>query len=361
MENPKRGALSLLAPLPMSNLYLDSGYLNIEYILNNPAPFKFVVGGRGIGKTYGALDYVRKNNIPFMFLRRTQSQVDLINKPEFSPFKKINEDHGCGIIPNALTKYNIGYYESEENEDGKIIPIGPVLGYTAALSTFSNIRGFDASDVQIIIFDEFIPESHERPIKNEFSALMNCYETINRNRELQAKPPCKLLCLANANNIANPCFIGLNLIKKVTSMYEKGQEEYTDRKRGIALYILQQSPVSEKKRDTALYRLAHGSAFAEMALENKFSENVQTNIRPANLKEYVLVVGIGELFIYRHKSNGTYYCTTHKSGVAKCYADTPADVMRFKRAFGWVWMAYVHEKVYFEEYICEILLTKYFK
>ena len=35
-----------------------------------------------------------------------------------------------------------------------------------------------------IIFAEFIPEAHERLIKNEAAALFNFYETINRNREL---------------------------------------------------------------------------------------------------------------------------------------------------------------------------------
>lgn len=345
----------------MSKLYLDNGYLNIEYIISNPAPFCFVVGGRGIGKTYGALKYVMERGVKFMLIRRTQAQADLINRPEFSPFKKINDDTGQLIVTDPITKYNAGFYFGEENEDGKIVPVGLPIGYTAALSTFSNIRGFDASDVEIIIFDEFIPESHERPIKNEFAALMNCYETVNRNRELQGKSPVKLLCLANANDIANPCFIGLDLIKKVTSMYEKGTEQYYDQRRGIGVFIIQQSPISEAKKDTALYRLSQGSTFSEMSLGNKFSSNIQGNIRTQNLKEYRLIVGIGELFVYRHKSNGKYYISRHRSGEAKHYSESAADIMRFKRTYGWLWMAYVHENVIFEEYFCEILLTKYFK
>lgn len=345
----------------MSKLYLDSGYLDIAYIINNPATFTFVVGGRGIGKTYGALKYVMEKGIKFMLLRRTQAQADLINRPEFSPFKKINDDTGQLVVSEPITKYNAGFYFGDENDDGNLVPYGKPIGYTAALSTFSNIRGFDASDVEIIIFDEFIPESHERPIKNEFAALMNCYETVNRNRELQGKPPVKLLCLANANDIANPCFIGLDLIKKVTSMYEKGTEQFYDQRRGIAVYIIQKSPISVAKKDTALYRLSQGSSFSEMSLQNKFSSNIQGNIRTQNLKEYRLIVGIGELYVYRHKSNGKYYITRHKSGEAKHYSESESDKLRFKRACGWLWMAYVHDNVIFEEYICEVLLTKIFK
>jgi hypothetical protein len=40
------------------------------------------------------------------------------------------------------------------------------IGYTCALSTLSNMRGFDASDIQLLICDEFIPEKHERLLKN---------------------------------------------------------------------------------------------------------------------------------------------------------------------------------------------------
>ena len=45
-----------------------------------------------------------------------------------------------------------------------------------ALSTVSNLRGFDMSDCTLLIYDEFIPEPHERPLKNEAAALFNAYE-----------------------------------------------------------------------------------------------------------------------------------------------------------------------------------------
>lgn len=345
----------------MSGLYLDSGYLNIARIIEDPAPFTFVVGGRGIGKTYGALEYMIYNAKKFMFLRRTQSQTDLINKPEFSPFKRLNIDHGWDIVTAPLTKYNSGFYWGEEDDKGGLKASGPAIGYTAALSTFSNIRGFDASDIEYMIFDEFIPESHERPIKNELAALMNCYETVNRNRELQGDKPVKLLCMANANDIANPCFIGLNLIKRVTSMFEKGTEYWYDAKRGVSIYIIQRSPISEKKQGTALYQLNQESAFNEMSLKNEFSANQTSTISSRQLKEYRLIFGIGEIYVYRHKSNGTYYISTHKTGTAPYYRDGPADIMRAKRQYGWLWSAYLHNKIIFEEYLCELLLTRYFK
>ena len=190
-------------------LYQDNGYVNIRGIIELGLPFNFVVGGRGTGKTYTALKTVKEDAIKFFFMRRTQAQADLINKPEFSPFKALNSDEGWEVITKAVSKYNAAFYNGVEN-----LPQGEPIGYTGALSTMSNVRGFDAQEVKILIYDEFIPERHERPIKNEGSALLNAYETINRNRELKGHPPLQLLCLANANDLSNPIFLELGLVKK---------------------------------------------------------------------------------------------------------------------------------------------------
>lgn len=191
-------------------LYLDSGYVNIKGIIDLGLPFNFVVGGRGTGKTYTALETVKEEDIKFMFMRRTQAQAELINKPDFSPFKSLNVDKGWNVITKPLTKYNAGFYESCEGE-----AVGAPIGYTCALSTISNVRGFDAQDVKILVYDEFIPERHERPIKNEGAALLNAYETINRNRELKGHRPLQLLCLANSNDLSNPIFMELGDRKSV--------------------------------------------------------------------------------------------------------------------------------------------------
>jgi len=74
------------------NIYLESGYLNIAKILGKKLPFNFIIGGRGTGKTYGALKHVYNTGTRFMLMRRTQAQCDLINKPEFNPFKTLCRD-----------------------------------------------------------------------------------------------------------------------------------------------------------------------------------------------------------------------------------------------------------------------------
>ncbi len=295
-------------------LYLKNGFLNIPYILQFRVPFIFCVGGRGTGKTYGALKYVLDSEEKFIYMRRTQSQVDLINKPDFSPFKSVCRDRGADIVTIPVTKYNAAFYYGKRDEDG-IKPQGLPIGYTLALSTVSNLRGFDMSDCTLLIYDEFIPERHERPLKNEAAALFNAYETINRNRELVGEKPLKVLALANANNINNPIFTELKIIDKVFSMEKKGQAISINESRGYAVVLLTDSPISNQKRETALYKLTSGSEFEAMAIDNSYNADFEK--QNINLLEYIPVFTIDGVTVYRHKSESNYYCSAHQSGGAE--------------------------------------------
>lgn len=344
------------------NLYNEDGYLNIEAILNTNLPFLFVTGGRGIGKTFGALNYVIEHDKKFVFLRRTQSQVDLINKPEFSPFKPIADYRGMEIISKPISKYNVGFFKGAENDEGGIEAVGKCLGYSMALSTISNLRGFDASDVEIMIFDEFQPEKHERPIKNEAQAFFNAYETINRNRELQGRPPLQALCLSNSNNAGNSLYMELKLISKVENMKKKGQVYSLDYNRGIGIFLLDDSPISIKKNETALYKATQGNEFQQMALSNDFAEFKSNSINPQPIKEYKALCTIGEITFYKHKTDShQFYCTTLKVGTpeGETYDSTETDIKRWYRKHYYLWEAYMRNRIYFEDATCELIFNKY--
>lgn len=335
-------------------IYLDSGYVNIKGILQEGYPFNFVDGGRATGKSYGALKTAREEKRKFILLRRTETQINLITNPKFSIFKPLNADMGWNVYPVKIGPKSRGFAEGPEDDP-------EIIGYAAALSTLSNMRGFDASDVDLIIYDEFIPEKHERPIKNEADAVWNAYETINRNRELKGIPPVQLLCLANANEIANPIYESLNLIRVADKMEKKGQERWTDDKRGIQLIRLQHSSISQQKSGTALYKLTAGSTFASMALENSFNVNRQ-HVRPRPLGEYLPVCCIGELFIYRHKSEPRLYCTTHQSGVFnKKYSSSDTDRIFYRRVFCHHWEMYIQNCIDFEDVLAEKLFLHYWE
>ncbi len=333
-------------------IYYDSGYVNIGGILLPGYPFNFVVGGRGTGKTYDALKNAKENNRKFMLMRRTQSQCDLISKAEFSVFKPLNFDMGWNVESKRISKYNSMFYSQEG--DSVIIH-----GYTCALSTIANMRGFDASDIDLIIYDEFIPEKHEKLLKNEAEAVLNAYETMNRNRELKGRKPIQMLFLANANDITNPVFEYLNLIRIADKMQKGGAERWTDEKRGIQLIMLHRSPISKKKSQTVLYNLTNGSDFASMALANDFNVDRQ-HIRPRPIIEYVPVCRIGELCIYKHKSDRKLYASTHRAGTFKNeYKTTNTDILLYRSVYMHHYDMYIERLIDFEDVLAEKLFLKY--
>lgn len=348
-------------------LYLDNGYFNFDKVRTfaeeHKIAFVYVIGGRGTGKTYGAIDsYLYDRPAPFIWLRRTQSQADIISKPEFNPFKKNAKTRDWTPVMSPISKYNSGIYEGVEDETGKLVPHGLPKGYTAALSTFSNIRGFDADDAEAIIWDEFIPEVHERPIKNEAEAFFNAYETVNRNRELEGRPPLIAFCLANSNDLGNPIFMYAGHVKTCLDMRKKGQDFFVDFNRGYMIIMLDESLISQMKKETVLYKYTGGTAFENMSLSNVFfgEADIRTFSRP--LAEYKSVVTAGELTVYKHKGNQRpLYVTFHRRGTCPTYGGGDTELKRFAGRYAWLWNAYMNNRVEFEDYGAELLFLRYFK
>lgn len=336
-------------------LYGDNGYINQSGILRTPDTFIFQIGPRGTGKSYGILKYILENNLRFILLRRSQTEMNNIKNNVTNPFKSVLECFpGIRISCESIAD-NLGVFYRTENEED----VQPV-GYLAALTTFKNVRGMDFSDVDIIFYDEFIPEKHARPIKEEYEVFLNMYETVNRNRELQGKPPVKLVCAANSNDIANPLFIGLEIVERIGRMMKKGTESWTDPERGLAVYMFMHSPISEKKSETALYQLTAGSSFQDMALRNIFDLD-ESAISSRELKEYKPLARIGEMVIYVHKSREEYYIRCGKSGtVPDLYTTSDIDSKRFIKKYGYIFLRYLGGMVRFETSTARILFERYF-
>ena len=296
-------------------------------------------------------------------MRRTQIQVDMLKNDSLNPFKALYSVLGpdYNFIMTNINKNITAVYKAEFDSEKQIyIPSGEILGYIMALSTISNIRGFDASDVDILVEDEFIGEKHERPIKDEGAAWLNAIESIARNRELQGRKPLKVVCLSNSNDLANPLFIQLQLVKYVENMVRKKIEYLYLPERYLALYVLQITPIGAAKAQTTLYKLAGDSEFTQMALANDFSNEERACIKPQNIKEYKALVKVGEICIYRHKSRYDYYVTSFTSGSPEVYDSSAMDLNRFSRNYYFIWLAYLNRHVIFESYLDQVLLEKYF-
>lgn len=330
-------------------------------IMAGALTFNIIVGGRGTGKTFGFLEQLRLDNPrPFLLMRRTQVQADLISNPRFSPLLALDRVRGCHTLTKKINKYIGGIYEAEVNKDGTMEAYGPPLGYTAALSSIHNVRGYSA-DVDDIIFDEFNPEKGERQtISDEFNSFRNAYETLNRNRELEGRDPIRVWMLSNSNTLGNPYFIGLRIVEQVDKMIRKGQEVWKDPERGLMVVNLAASPISEKKAATALYRLTGPDEFTGMALGNEFSQEARSRTGSIPLRELIPLVQIGELQIYRHKGGRELYGSLHRSGAPEIFTTDDAGVARFRAKYGWLWEYYMEDQIIWQTYLPELLFRKFF-
>lgn len=339
--------------LDSNHLYQKGGWVNPTPLLDCDSTFIFGYGARGIGKTYGMLSELRKRALEdrgrFILLRRQQTQADFVGKQDFSPFKPIDMDNGFYTEVKRLDKFTSAFYVDEI-----------LIGYVMALSTVTNIRGFDGSDVTCIFYDEFIPEKHARPIKNESDALWNCYETINRNRELFGKPALKLIGMSNANDISNEIFLSLGVVDKIDRMKRKGQNVYINREKSLAIVDYQGASISDLKKQTALYKLTQGSDFERMAIENEFLNEFSSEYRVIPLIECTPVVAVGEICIYSHKSIGKFYVSLHKTGTPPEFGSGNTERERFKNSYFFLWQAYLTRRIIFESRLAEILFRKYF-
>lgn len=329
-------------------LYLPSGFINHALWYEDPAPFIVAMGGRGTGKTYGALcDVVAGHYGKIVYVRRNDTQLSAAKLPELNPFKRVNADLGSDLMFAPMGKNVAGIYHGV-NKDGTVVASGDPLGIGVPLSVFSNIRGIDGMDYDSIIFDEFVKESHERPIKNEDQAFLNLYESLNRNRELPPlnRKPLKCLLLANTNDLRSPILDALGLVDILDRMIKKGQEYKTIRDGVLSIYLYQDSPISKEKEHTALYRVTKNADFKTMALQNSFTKANYEYVESRPLREYMPLVTIGDVTVYKHVRERLFYVV---AGIRSTvyYSTYPVDTKAFRADYYYLYEALLEKRLYY--------------
>ena len=267
-------------------------YTNIFDYINKKYVFNFFIGGRGIGKTYSVLKGIYEKEIPFIYLRYTNVELDIaINADMFKLY-------GDKISYNRIEQ---GFYAFQIDKK--------LIGYGMSLTTFRSKRGIDFSNIKLIFFDEFIPERGARKVISYVGdTFLNMYETVNRNREFNKEDPVLMIACANSNDIANPLMLDLGLTKIAEDMIRNDLEFYHDYKRSMQLGILKSNPdFIDKKSKTVLYKFATKD-FADMSLNNIFAYNDFGNVKQKSLKGYKPIFSIKDNFtFYQQKGSKLYY------------------------------------------------------
>lgn len=314
-------------------------------------PFKIIIGPRGCGKTYSVLDYEQEKsseNSKFIYMRRDGTEIDTCSTEYGNPFKALNTDKGYCIKPFQIPKFN-GFGISNDLT-------GEVIGYGVALSTFASMRSQDFSDVDRIFFEEFIPEKHKRKLKAEGQALLNLYETINRNRELKGEKPVEMIMCANGIDLANAILLELGATSIIAKMLANKQRRITIPERGLYIEIIPRTKVSEAKEETALYKLASGD-FVIDSLDTTFRGSDLEFIRKnVNLRSYKTEFSYGNYVVFSNKEH--YYIAESK---VPCKIEIPErELQRFKAVFGPRYrILRGMGNIYFDDYVTLTLFDTY--
>lgn len=334
------------------------------YDYADPAfPFQLFLGSRGDGKTYGSLGgAVEEPSVAkFMYSRVTDKEwkilLDRKGVEGANPFKKYNENNGTNFGLERINEALAGIYDRKTGENGRMIATGEPIGYSAALYNIADVRGQDFSDVTDWILDEFVLEKHKRGLSDMAEAFYNAYETMNRNREFEGLPPIRFWALSNSNNIYNDMFKGLGIVADVEKMQRKGQTDKYYPKRGLAIHLLKNSPIfEEKKANTALYKLAAGTRFADMALNNKFAYDDFSLVEYRKLVDYRPVASIlirdTNMTMYARKGSSEYYVSYAPANYVEGFnVDKDHERRLFKEKYGnRIYSKYVAGKILFESY-----------
>lgn len=341
-------------------LYQNDGWINAGELVNCPEPFVIALGGRGIGKTYGVLKYLYVNTIPFIYMRRTQTQLDAVTIPPLNPYNQIAKDLQVNIVAEKLSKHTAGFFKTETDENGEQVHVTEPFAIGIALSTFASIRSLSAEQYDVLFFDEIIPERHEKPIKEEGLAFANVLESLNRNRELQGRKPLKVILATNSNTMNSRIIGSIGCIDVIDQMCRQGTS-YKSVNGLIAIYRYTNSPITELKKKSALYQVIKNDDFMSMALDNEFSASDYEQVSVKPLQEYFPLCSFGNSTILKHKSKKEYYCIAGIKGNVDHYDRLPLSVKSFQRKYWYVYQAMIDRRVFYQNASVKIEIEGAFK
>lgn len=237
---------------------VDKPYYNFDALWSRNGIFNFIVGGRGIGKSYGAKVHAVRRAIErgeeFIYLRRFKDELSAARPSFFADIAQLWPDLEFRV------NGNVAEYRRAGDDKAKYT----LIGYFVALSVAQSKKSVSYPKVHTIIYDEFIIENtrHFHYLPNEPTVLTNFYSTVDRYTDRA-----RVIFLANAVSIDNPYMTEYDLIPKDGT-------EWIRKRNG---FIVAHFPDS-KEFGNAVYQTRFGqfikdTQYADYAVGNDFADN----------------------------------------------------------------------------------------
>ena len=211
----------------------------------------FILAGRGVGKTFGAITAVvkdfLKNGNQFIYVRRYKSELKT-------------------CVPNFFSQHvyhNIFPNHHLEVKNGKFFIDGQLAGYSIALSTSKILKSTGFPLVRTIIFDEFtITEGIYHYLAQEVDDMLDLIESVFRMRDNG-----RVWFLGNSTTAYNPYFNYFDL----STPYSGEFKLYKD---GLILVCRAENEAyAEEKLKTRFGRITAGTKWGNYAVHNKYLQD----------------------------------------------------------------------------------------
>lgn len=226
-------------------------YYNPNKMLSYNRVLNFIIGARGIGKSYAMKEYPIKRFLKYgeqmIYVRRYKTELKKIGR-YFDDIKDSFPDHTFKVKGREL------YI------DGKL------YGWALPLSAWQSEKSTAYPNVSTIIYDEFIREKDNSGyLPNEVNALLNLMDTVFRDRD-----NVRTICLSNAVSVVNPYFLYFNLQPDITRRFNAYES--------LLVEIPESKDFSEKRKTTRFGKLINGTDYGDMSLDNQFTGDSQVFI-----------------------------------------------------------------------------------
>lgn len=233
-------------------------YYSFDRIYSYNAAYNFVIGARGLGKTYGAKKRVVNNFIrngeQFIYLRRYKTEL-AGRGTFFADLAHEFPDHHLRVHGNLA---QIAEFEKDEKKR-----VWQTAGFFVQLSTAQAQKSIAYPAVTTIIYDEFIIEKGAlRYLPNEAKAFNDFYSTVDRWQDKT-----RVLFLANAVSIMNPYFLEYDIKPDEVGEYSSHAGGF------IACHFADSSQFQNEVYQTRFGKFIKDSEYAEFSVGSQFSDN----------------------------------------------------------------------------------------
>lgn len=323
-------------------------YYNYDKLNSYNGTYNFLVGGRGLGKTYGAKKKAIKDALnpdkqdQFIYLRRYKTEMTTARNTFFADIQNEFPDWDFKVMGGMALATPAGTRDEKKRS-------WITIGYFISLSTAQTQKSVAFPRVKTIIFDEFLIEKgalHYLP--DEVTIFNNFYSTVDRYQDKT-----KVFFLANSVSIMNPYFIEYEI-------RPDDKKEFTSAAQGfIICHFPNAENFSASVMETKFGKFIKDTDYADYAVGNQFDDNTDAMLHPKDSKArylFTLECHNGEFSVWLNMFTLEYFVQDRLPKVQEIFTLIPAKMDSHKtlmtfsdRPLGYMRTAFRQGKVSFDK------------